>query len=249
MLTELRNQIRRPGKGPEMKASESTVGCDRRAAVTRSMLGWGVIAGPFYLLFGVILALTRPGFDLSRDELSLLLLGDHGWLQWLNLFLSGTMTIVAAIGLLRTADWSRRAAAAVGLYGVCLMLAAVFPPDATKSFPPGAGGGSVTTQGVLHLVFGALGFVSIGVAAIIANSWLAGRGSPDPRWSKVVGIAIIVAFVAGGALSTHSYGVALIWITVVLTWVWLVAIAINAYRAVPPPVRAPGRQNPATSVS
>ncbi|WP_434591336.1 hypothetical protein [Brevibacterium sp. 1718] len=34
-------------------------GLDVRAAVTRSMLGWGVVAGPFYIVFGLILALTR----------------------------------------------------------------------------------------------------------------------------------------------------------------------------------------------
>lgn len=25
------------------------------------------VAGPFYLAFGLVLALTRPGFDLNRD--------------------------------------------------------------------------------------------------------------------------------------------------------------------------------------
>ncbi|HVX44046.1 MAG TPA: DUF998 domain-containing protein [Mycobacteriales bacterium] len=223
-----------------------TGNCDRSAAITRSMLGWGIIAGPFYLAFGLILALTRNGFALARDELSLLLLGDHGWLQWLNLALSAVMTVVAAAGLLRTPGWPRTAAAAVGVYGACLLLAAVFPPDATDDFPPGAGGGDVTAPGVLHLVFGALGFVSIGVAAVIANSWLARRGSPGPKWSRNAGLVIILAFVSGGALSNHSSGVALIWVTVVLTWAWLAAIAINAYRAVPDPA-APVRPKSAVS--
>ncbi|GAA5149649.1 hypothetical protein GCM10025768_13110 [Microbacterium pseudoresistens] len=51
---------------------------DRAAAVTRSLLGWGVVVGPFYLVIGVALALTRPGFDLSRHALSLLTLGEFG---------------------------------------------------------------------------------------------------------------------------------------------------------------------------
>lgn len=53
-------------------------GFDSAAAVTRSLLGWGVVAGPFYLVVGLVLALTRPGFDLSRHQLSLLMLGDGG---------------------------------------------------------------------------------------------------------------------------------------------------------------------------
>jgi len=32
---------------------------DEGAAVMRSMLGWGVVAGPFYLALGLVLALTR----------------------------------------------------------------------------------------------------------------------------------------------------------------------------------------------
>lgn len=218
-----------------MAESQAAGGFDRGAAVTRSMLGWGVVAGPFYLIFGLILALTRPGFDLTRDALSLLLIGDLGWLQWLNLVLSGLMTIVAAIGLLRTPDWSRAAGLLVGGYGACLVMSAVFPPDATESFPPGAGVGEFTTPGLLHFVFGGLAFVSVGIAAIIAGSWLSRRHGRRAIWSRIAGIVIIVAFIAGGALSSLPGGVGLIWITVLTTWVWLVIVSIAAYRAVPHP--------------
>jgi len=222
----------------EMTESEATSGFDRRAAVTRSMLGWGVVAGPFYLIFGLVLALSRPGFDLTRDALSLLLIGDLGWLQWLNLVLSGLMTIVAVIGLLRTPEWSRATAALVGVYGLCLVLSAIFPPDATESFPPGAEGGEFTTPGLLHFVFGGLGFVSVGVAAILAGSWLSRRSARGASWSRVAGVVIIVAFIAGGALSALPGGVGLIWITVLATWAWLAMISIAAYRAIPHPVIA-----------
>lgn len=53
-------------------------GFDKSAAVTRSLLGWGVVAGPFYVVFGLTLALTRPGFRLTQHALSLLMLGDLG---------------------------------------------------------------------------------------------------------------------------------------------------------------------------
>lgn len=221
-----------------MTESTPTSGFDRGAAVTRSMLGWGVVAGPFYLIFGIILALIRPGFDLTRDALSLLLIGDLGWLQWLNLVLSGLMTLVAAVGLLRTPDWSRTAGALVGVYGLCLVLSALFPPDATESFPPGAGGGEFTTSGLLHLLFGGLGFVSIGIAAIIAGSWISRRHTRGAVWSRIAGVVIVVAFIAGGALSAMPGGVGLLWITVLVTWAWLAGISIAAYRAIPDPVIA-----------
>lgn len=221
-----------------MTESETASGFDRGAAVTRSMLGWGVVAGPFYLIFGLILAVTRQGFDLTRDALSLLLIGNLGWLQWLNLALSGLMTIVAAIGLSRTAAWSRTAAALVGVYGLCLVLSAIFPPDATESFPPGAGGGEFTTPGILHFVFGALGFVSVGTAAIIAGSWSNWRGTRAALGSRIAGVVIMVAFIVGGVLSSRPGGVGFIWITVVVTWAWLALTSLTAYGAIPHPVIA-----------
>lgn len=201
-----------------MTEAKAAAGFDRGAAVTRSMLGWGVVAGPFYLIFGLTLALTRQGFDLTRDALSLLLIGNLGWLQWLNLVLAGLMTIVSAIGLLRTPKWSRTAGALVGVYGVCLVLSAIFPPDATEHFPPDAGGGEFTTIGLLHFVFGGVGFVSVAVATIIAGSWLNKRHERGALWSRIAGAVIVVAFIAGGALSQRPGGVGLIWITVLVTW-------------------------------
>ncbi|WP_368498488.1 DUF998 domain-containing protein [Herbiconiux sp. A18JL235] len=213
---------------------------DKAAAVTRSMLGWGAVAGPFYLVFGLILALTRQGFDLGRDALSLLMLGDGGWLQMLNLALAGVMTLVAAIGLARTPAWSRVAAVLVGVYGACLVLSAVFPPGATASFPPGAGGGgSFSVSGLLHLAFGGLGFVGLGVAAIVAGSWAARTVSPAAgALSRVAGVVVIVAFAAGGALSNGPAGVALLWLAVAVAWLWLALASVAAYRAVPHPLYA-----------
>src|SRR5690554_3530967 len=103
-------------------------GFDRSAAVTRSLLGWGVVAGPFYLVSGTVLALVSDGFELSRDALSLLLLGDLGWLHSLNLVLSGLMTLAAAIGLWRSPGQPRAVAILVGLYAAGLLVLPLFPP-------------------------------------------------------------------------------------------------------------------------
>ena len=202
------------------------------------MLGWGVVAGPFYLIFGLILALTRPGFDLTRDALSLLLLGAGGWLQALNLILAGAMTVVAAIGLARTPRWPRGAAVLVGIYGLCLLLSVVFPPDATPDFPPDGGGGTFSTSGILHVVFGGIGFLSLGTAAIVAVAWQLRRSVRGAVLSVVAGVVVIVGFIGGGALSQMPLGVALLWIAVVADWAWLAATCIVAYRAVPHPVIA-----------
>ncbi|WP_374947100.1 DUF998 domain-containing protein [Agreia sp.] len=204
-------------------------GFDSAAAVTRSMLGWGVVAGPFYLVFGLVLALTREGFDLSHDALSILLLGETGWIQGLNLVLSGLMTLVAAAGLWRTPAWPKAAAVLVGIYGAALIASAFAAPDR-----PGAGTASL--PGILHLAFGAIGFLCLGAAAIVAARWFRHRGSSGAIWSPTAGILIVVAFVAGGALSQTGWGVALLWIAVVAGWAWLAVTCVAAYRVVPHPL-------------
>src|SRR5215213_7744376 len=74
---------------------------DRAAAVTRSLLGYGVLAGVVYLAVGLAQALTRDGFDLTHHDLSLLANGPYGWIQIANLVLTGLMVIAAAAGVRR----------------------------------------------------------------------------------------------------------------------------------------------------
>jgi len=45
--------------------------------VTRSLLGYGILAGPLYIVVALAQALTRDGFDLSRHPWSLLANGPH----------------------------------------------------------------------------------------------------------------------------------------------------------------------------
>ncbi len=69
--------------------------------VTRSLLGYLALAGPCYVVVSLAQALTRHGFDLARDEWSLLALGRLGWIQQANLILTGVMIILGAVGARR----------------------------------------------------------------------------------------------------------------------------------------------------
>jgi hypothetical membrane protein len=69
---------------------------DRAAAVIRSLLGYGVLAGVCYLVVGLAQARTRDGFDLTGHDLSLLANGPYGWIQSANFIQTGLMVIAAA---------------------------------------------------------------------------------------------------------------------------------------------------------
>lgn len=214
---------------------------DTSAAITRSLLGWGVVAGPFYVVVGLILALTRPGFDLTRDALSLLTLGNLGWLQQTNLILTGAMAIVAAVGILRAIRSGRGLAMGVLtiVYGGGLVLSAIFTPDAVAGFPPGSVGGAFTVSGILHLLFGALGFLAIAVAALAHALWSRSIGARGrATLSAVLGVLTIFGFVGGAILSTDSIGVALLWIAVLAQLTWLALASSQIYAWSPHPLRS-----------
>lgn len=210
---------------------------DRGAAVTRSLLGWGVLLGPLYLVVGLALALTRDGFDLGRHALSLLLLGDGGWMQRTNLIVSGVLTLVAAAGFSRAMAGTtagRRTAALLAVFGLGVIGSGLFPPDPVAGFPTGADGGEATTGGLLHLVFGGIGFLALAAATQTAAGWMRGRGDSATA-SRVAGAVVLLGFVGGAALATSSLGALLLWVAVVAGYAWLSATSAYLYRTVPHP--------------
>lgn len=206
---------------------------DTAAAVTRSMLGWGVVAGPFYLLVGLVLAFTREGFDFARHPLSVLMLGDGGWMQIANLALSGVMVLVAGVGLVRAG--ARGTGIGVGVYGAAMVASAIFPPDPMPGFPPGQDGATtMSLSGVLHFAFGGIGFIAFGVAALLLGGWLARHGERGhAAWSRAAGIVVLAGFVGGAALGPA--GMSGLWLAVVVGFAWLLLASLRLYREVPHP--------------
>src|SRR3954449_7506750 len=110
----------------------STGTCDPKTRVIRSLLGYGVLAGPVYVTASLVQAVTRPGFDLSRHEWSLLATGHQRWIKIINLALTGAMVLAFAVGLHRAlpsrpaATWAPRL---IGVYGGSLVSAGAFRSD------------------------------------------------------------------------------------------------------------------------
>ncbi|MEL4319195.1 DUF998 domain-containing protein [Leifsonia sp. YIM 134122] len=160
-------------------------------AATRAQLTAGVIAGPLFITTALLQAGLRPGFDLTRHPISLLSLGDLGWIQIVNFIVAGTLLIVFSLGLARRL---RPGAArlwapilfAIGGFG--MILGGVFPPDAALGFPVGAPEGippSLSFHGLMHAVAPPVAFTAIvaGIAVAARRIWLDGhRGAAVLSW-------------------------------------------------------------------
>jgi Protein of unknown function (DUF998) len=206
--------------------------------ITKSLLGYGVIAGPIYVIVAAAQMFTRDGFDPTRHAASQLANGDLGWIQIANFLVTGAMTIAAAVGVRRALGLGRRSAWAAGLlgaYGAGLVAAGIFRADPSDGFPPGtpAGVGEVTWNGLVHFAVAGLGFACLVAACFVLGSWFASAGEASWAWfSRVTGLVFAGSFLALASGSGGAVSVLVFTAAVVLVWAWLTAVSIKLYRNV-----------------
>jgi Protein of unknown function (DUF998) len=207
-----------------------------RSRLDRRLLTAGALAGPVYVGLALGQALLRPGFDITRHDVSLLANGNLGWIQIGNFLLSGTLVIAAAVGLRRALPdgpghtWGPLLLAG---YGLGLMGAGLFVADPAFGFPPGtpADANSISWHGLLHILTAALGFAAlIGSCGVFSRRFAAEH---RPRWtgySIVTGVVFLAGFVGVASGSGNSWSVIGFWIAVVLAWSWITAMSLRYRR-------------------
>ncbi len=196
---------------------------------TKFLLRCGVVAGPFYLVAGLMQAFLRTGFDFSRHPLSVLANGPGGWIQTANFALTGLMVIAAAVGLGRAlAPRSRGVTWFLGGFGMAMIVAAIFPADPVDGFPPGTPKGpptSISATGLTHFIVGSLGFTFLAISCFFA-AWALWRRnlSSLALLSLFSGAAVVLGFFGGLMLPMGIWG---IWIAVVVGWAWLGVLSVR----------------------
>jgi len=210
--------------------------CDPATRTTKTLLAYGVVAGPVYVLVSLAEALTRDGFDLARHQWSLLSNGALGWVHVANLVVTGLMTVAVAVGLRRVlapgrgGTWAPRL---VGAYGVSLVAAGAFRADPALGFPVGTpeDAAVVSWHGILHLASGGIGFACLIAACAVVASRFASEGRRG--WatsSRVVGGLFLAGFLAVGAGAGSVWSNLAFTAAVVLVWGWLSALSAHLYR-------------------
>jgi hypothetical protein len=212
---------------------------DSTASTTRSLLVWGVVAGPLYFVVGLTQAFTREGFDIGRHALSLLSNGALGWIQIANFTVTGLMALATAAGVRRVLHPGRGGTwgpLLVGVYGVGLLGAAAFRADPADGFPPGTPEGipdEVSWHGLLHIVSFGVGFLCLIAACFVIGSGLAALGHRrSALYSRASGVVILLAVAASFSAQGTAFALSALYLAVVAAWAWLAVMAASLYRHV-----------------
>jgi uncharacterized protein DUF998 len=194
---------------------------------TRALLACGLIAGPLYIAVGLAQALTRPGFDITRHDLSLLANGDLGWIQTANFMVTGLLVIAGAIGMRQALPAGRGRTAIpvlLGIYGLGLIGAGFFPADPAFGFPPGtpADAHTIGGSGIGHYISGSTGFLALIAACfLVARRFAALEQRGWAAYSVATGVIFFAAFVGIATGSGQAWSVIGFWIGVVVAWAWI----------------------------
>lgn len=206
--------------------------------MTHTLLVCGMIAGPFYIAVGLILALTRSGFDLLRHDLSLLANGDTGWIQIANFVLSGLLVLAFTFGMRRVFQGGHGETwgpLLVGIYGLGLIGAGVFTADPAFGFPPGtpANANTISWHGLLHFITAGIGFLALIAASLVVARRFALRGQREwAIYSITSGLLFFAAFVGVATGSGQSWSVIGFWIGVICIWIWILLLAVRLRKEV-----------------
>jgi|SRR5579859_5754164 len=202
----------------------------KTSSLTRRLLLCGAIAGPLFIFVVLVQDYTRPGFDPRLQLLSLLSLGDWGWVQILNFVLAGVLNLFYAVGLwrqLRPGHAGRSAPFFIGAYGVGLIAVGVFRTDPGNGFPPGAVAPSQPSwHGVIHALGGLFIFLVLAAALVALGRFFLARHA---RWWVVccLGSAVLLLALFFGGINSPVLMARFLRVATLIGWMAASVIAMK----------------------
>ncbi|MDP8932257.1 MAG: DUF998 domain-containing protein [Actinomycetota bacterium] len=202
---------------------------------TRTLLVGGGVAGPLFVVVAVVQAFARAGFDVRRHPLSLLSLGDLGWIQISNFVVAGMLFVGCAVGMRRVlgpgrgGTWGPRF---IGVFGVSLIAGGIFVADPAFGFPPGTPEGMpdrLSWHGIVHAVAPVVGFLSLIAATFaLARVFASLRQRGWAAYSAATGVVVLAL---SAWPSTENF--LPLWVATVLGFGWASAIAARLHQQHP----------------
>ena len=181
------------------------------------------------MITGAVQALTREGFTLAHQPLSLLSLDDLGWIQITNFVLAGLLSLAFAFGVgrrLRIGPGHVWAPRLFGVFAVGLIIGGVFVPDPALGYPVGTPDeipSSFSFHGIMHAIAPPLAFLAL-IAAflVIAHRFATQRqGSAAVVTRVTAALCLVLVAPVGPGISWRLFA------GVALGFAWIAAYAIR----------------------
>lgn len=202
-------------------------------AATRTLLTAAAISAPLWAVVSLTQAATREGFDLTRHPLSMLSVGDLGWLQITNFVVAGALTIAGSFGLRRvlSSTWAPRL---VLVNGVGMIAAGALVMDPADGFPVGTPYGipeTMSWHSYAHMAVGSIAFIALIAACYVLGRHFSRAGDrANAIGSRVAGTVMLAGNVwAMGGGKAGSLVLAAGTITAML---WVASVAARYRRTV-----------------
>jgi Protein of unknown function (DUF998) len=218
-----------------MNATSPTV-VAATAPGTRALLTCGMIAGPLFVVAALLQASTRDGFDVKRHPISMLSLGDLGWIQVANFVISGLLFVICAVGLRRVLHPGRAGTwgpLLIAAFGLSLIAGGVFPADPALGFPPGAPEGpppNMSPAGIVHGLSFAVGMSSLIASFFVFARRFGGVGERGWVWYCLLSGLLFVSITAFGMAKQDFRIMA---VAIVIGWGWTALIAAKLRGGLP----------------
>lgn len=218
------------------------LGSSRSRGIPTRLLLAGGVAGPIVFI-GAILAqdVARPGYDPIRQFISVLSLGDGGWLQAANFIVSGLLIAAFGLGLGRQvgADARRWTARLLVVAGLALAACGLFSTDPQWGYPSwisAEAAANPTWHSRLHYVFGFAAASALPLAIVLEGRRAAvGGATRQAAYALGSAATMLVCFLAGlavgGPAAHFAWGGLLQRASIVAGLQWLAWFAVDQVHA------------------
>jgi hypothetical membrane protein len=194
----------------------------------------GIVSGPLFVFVVLLQSLARQGFDLVRLPLSLLSVGEFGWIQKINFVVSGVLALTCAVAIRRLypRNGISFASVLIAVYGAGLVAAGIFPPDSALGFPPGTAQGVPASQS-MHSQLHGYAFDIAFLALVAACFIFARRFAAQRRWGwttyclttgLTIPTLIVLGFVSPSSMGMFFFGAGVI----AMGWLALVSARLRS---------------------
>lgn len=196
-------------------------------APVRVRLLAGLVAGPLYLAVSYAQALTRDGFDLTRNAFSYLSLGDTGWIQVANFVVAGALFVAGATAagqILRSGPGRTWGPLLIGGLGVGMIGGGLFTVDPAFGYPAGAPAGTpevLSWHGILHAASFAVAMLSWIAACFVFARRQARAGQRG--WAAYSAVAGVLLLLPIGTVAAPP-GALAIYAGASFSWIWTAAL-------------------------